>query len=221
MRILATVDEERASGVAGGSRTAGGNLEMVAEGEVEFVARRGEFIPLAARLVERRLRWAWQAGSSSRRPGRKCQSTWRRFSVTRSTTALPGSWATLNSAFSWSAVARSRHTKIKTVVELAVRLRETIRRLSDAWDSQPRLPKPAEPRPASAFRRLEEYCCDCGSSARPSRSCGTGFFQQRFEVFSLSEIVPPAGPLKFSACLQYPAMDRHPARPCRRGGLRQ
>lgn len=31
---------------------------MVAEGSVEFIARTGDFIPLAASLIERRLRWA-------------------------------------------------------------------------------------------------------------------------------------------------------------------
>jgi hypothetical protein len=37
------------------------------------------------------------------------------------------------------------------VVDLAVRLRETIRRLSDAWDSQTRVPKPSAPRAASGI----------------------------------------------------------------------
>jgi len=42
------------------------------------------------------------------------------------------------------------HTqRLQTVVDLAVRLRETIRRLSDAWDSQSRVPKPSAPRTAS------------------------------------------------------------------------
>ena len=39
--------------------------------------------------------------------------------------------------------------RLQTVVDLAVRLRETIRRLSDAWDSQTRLPKSAASRAAS------------------------------------------------------------------------
>ncbi len=43
-------------------------LRMVAEGEVEFVARRGEFIPLVACLVERRLRWAQRSASSAGSP---------------------------------------------------------------------------------------------------------------------------------------------------------
>ena len=39
--------------------------------------------------------------------------------------------------------------RLRIIVDLAVRLRETIRRLSDAWDSQTRLPKSSAPRPAS------------------------------------------------------------------------
>jgi hypothetical protein len=41
--------------------------------------------------------------------------------------------------------------RLQTVVDLAVRLRETIRRLSDAWDSQTRVPKPSAPRAASGI----------------------------------------------------------------------
>src|ERR1700721_2687321 len=43
-------------------------LRMVAEGEVEFVARRGDFIPLAACLVERRLHWAQRSGMGGGSP---------------------------------------------------------------------------------------------------------------------------------------------------------
>jgi len=43
-------------------------LRMVAEGEVEFVARRGDFIALAACLVERRICWAQRSGLSRASP---------------------------------------------------------------------------------------------------------------------------------------------------------
>jgi signal transduction histidine kinase len=43
-------------------------LRMVAEGEVEFVARRGDSVPLVACLVERRLRWAQRSGMGGGSP---------------------------------------------------------------------------------------------------------------------------------------------------------
>jgi len=43
-------------------------LPMVAEGEVEFVARLGDFVQLAACLVERRLRWAQRSGMGGGSP---------------------------------------------------------------------------------------------------------------------------------------------------------
>lgn len=39
-------------------------IHLIAEGDVEFVARVGDFIPLVASLVERRLRWADRSESA-------------------------------------------------------------------------------------------------------------------------------------------------------------
>lgn len=125
-------------------------LGMVAEGEVEFVVRRGEFIPLAARLVERRLRWAWQAGSSIASPWSEMSEHVAeifRHEINNPLTGILGNAELLLSHGVRLPAADTQ--RLKTVVELAVRLRETIRRLSDAWDSQTRPPKPAELRPAN------------------------------------------------------------------------
>jgi len=45
---------------------------LVAEGDLEFVASTGDFIPLAASLIERRLRWAERSESSLGPPRGAC-----------------------------------------------------------------------------------------------------------------------------------------------------
>ena len=125
-------------------------LRMVAEGEVEFVARRGEFIPLAACLVERRMRWAQRSASSPGSPWADMPDTVAeifRHEINNPLTGILGNAELLLSHGVRLPAADAQ--RLQTVVDLAVRLRETIRRLSDAWDSQARLPKSAAPRPAS------------------------------------------------------------------------
>jgi len=125
-------------------------LHMVAEGEVEFVARRGEFIPLAACLVERRLRWAQRSALSGGSPWAEMPDDVAeifRHEINNPLTGILGNAELLLSHGVRLPAADTQ--RLQTVVDLAVRLRETIRRLSDAWDSQTRLPKSAAPRAAS------------------------------------------------------------------------
>ena len=125
-------------------------LRMVAEGEVEFVARQGEFIPLCACLVERRLRWAQRSGSAGGSPWAEMPEDVAeifRHEINNPLTGILGNAELLLSHGARLPAADTQ--RLQTVVDLAVRLRETIRRLSDAWDSQPRLPKSSEPGPAS------------------------------------------------------------------------
>jgi signal transduction histidine kinase len=124
-------------------------LRMVAEGEVEFVARRGEFIPLAACLVERRLRWAQRSELSGGSPWAEMPDDVAeifRHEINNPLTGILGNAELLLSHGVRLPAADTQ--RLQTVVELAVRLRETIRRLSDAWDSQTRLPKSSAPRSA-------------------------------------------------------------------------
>src|SRR5580693_9229516 len=74
-------------------------LRMVAEGEVEFVARHGDFIPLAACLVERRLRWAQRSGMGGESPWAEMPEGVAEFSGTRSTIRLRESWAMRSCCF--------------------------------------------------------------------------------------------------------------------------
>jgi signal transduction histidine kinase len=125
-------------------------LRMVAEGEVEFVARRGDFVQLAACLVERRLRWAQRSGVGGGSPWAEMPEDVAeifRHEINNPLTGILGNAELLLSHGARLPAADTQ--RLQTVVELAVRLRETIRRLSDAWDSQTRLPKESAPRPAS------------------------------------------------------------------------
>jgi len=125
-------------------------LRMVAEGEVEFVARRGEFVPLVACLVERRLRWAQRSASSGGSPWAEMPDDVAeifRHEINNPLTGILGNAELLLSHGVRLPPADTQ--RLQTVVDLAVRLRETIRRLSDAWDSQARVPKSSTPRSAS------------------------------------------------------------------------
>jgi signal transduction histidine kinase len=125
-------------------------LPMVAEGEVEFVARRGEFIPLAVCLVERRLRWAQRSESSGGSPWAEMPDDVAeifRHEINNPLTGILGNAELLLSHGVRLPAADTQ--RLQTVVDLAVRLRETIRRLSDAWDNQTHLPKSSARRPVS------------------------------------------------------------------------
>ncbi len=125
-------------------------VRMVAEGEVEFVARRGEFIQLAACLVERRLRWAQRSALGGGAPWADMPEDVAeifRHEINNPLTGILGNAELLLSHGVRLPAADTQ--RLQTVVDLAVRLRETIRRLSDAWDSQTRVPKTPAQRPAS------------------------------------------------------------------------
>jgi signal transduction histidine kinase len=125
-------------------------LRMVAEGDVEFVARRGEFIPLAACLVERRMCWAQRSGLSGGSPWADMPDDVAeifRHEINNPLTGILGNAELLLSHGVRLPAADMQ--RLQTVVDLAVRLRETIRRLSDAWDHQARLPKSSAPRSES------------------------------------------------------------------------
>jgi signal transduction histidine kinase len=112
-------------------------IRLVAEGEMEFVARVGDFIPLAASLVERRARWAAHSESKFRAPGTGMPEDVAeifRHDINNPLTGILGNAELLLShGAHLPAIDMQR---LQTVVDLAVRLRETIRRLSDAWDSR-------------------------------------------------------------------------------------
>lgn len=107
---------------------------LVASGDLEFVPRSGEWPQLAASLVERRLRWAEARVSPGGLARDRNIGELFRHEINNPLTGILGNAELI--------LAHSDHLpaidtqRIKTVVELAVRLRETVRRVSNAWEDQ-------------------------------------------------------------------------------------
>ena len=108
---------------------------LIADGHVEFVPRLGDWVPLAASLVERRLRWAKIFNGPAVPSGQGNIGELFRHEINNPLTGILGN-AELILAHSDQLPAIDTQ-RIRTVVELAVRLRETVRRVSNAWEAQP------------------------------------------------------------------------------------
>jgi len=110
---------------------------LVAGGEVEFVARIADFVPLVVSLAERRLRWVDMSASMLTLPWGATDAdlgTIFRHEINNPLTGILGNAElVLAHRDHLSAVDTQR---LQTVVDLAVRLRETVRRLSNAWEHQ-------------------------------------------------------------------------------------
>lgn len=114
---------------------------IVAGGEVDFVARTGDYASLAVGLMERRLR-------ASRRPN-VAPEFWPGFpedldeifrhEINNPLTGILGNAELLLSHR--ERLSQIDTQRLQTVVDLAVRLRETTRRLSDAWRAGRRRPR--------------------------------------------------------------------------------
>ena len=110
---------------------------MVASGDVEFVARVGNFVPLAVKLVERRVRWTEMAASMLKLPWGEADTdlgTIFRHEINNPLTGILGNAELVLSHRDHLSAADVQ--RLETVVDLAVRLRETVRRLSSSWDKQ-------------------------------------------------------------------------------------
>jgi len=96
--------------------------------------------------VERRLRWAQRSGMDGGSPWAEMPEDVAeifRHEINNPLTGILGNAELLLSHGVRLPAADTQ--RLQTVVDLAVRLRETIRRLSDAWDSQTRVPKTSAP----------------------------------------------------------------------------
>jgi signal transduction histidine kinase len=111
--------------------------KLVAEGDVDFVARSGDFAGLAASLVERRLRWAERSETPLGAPWTGFPAETAeifRHEINNPLTGILG-----NAELVLSHRARlppADAQRLQTIVDLAVRLRETTRRLSNAWETR-------------------------------------------------------------------------------------
>lgn len=117
---------------------------LVADGDVEFVARTGDFVPLAASLLARRMRWARMSESMLGPPWAAVNGDLGaifRHEINNPLTGILGNAElVLGHGERLTPIDVQR---LRTVVDLAVRLRETIRRLSNAWERRPSSLTPA------------------------------------------------------------------------------
>jgi signal transduction histidine kinase len=108
---------------------------LITSGAVDFVARANQFIPIAAGLLERRVRLVRRAGQMIQFPADELAGDFGeilRHEVNNPLTGILGNTELLlarRDRLPPAAVAR-----LQVIADLAVRLRETVRRLSNAWD---------------------------------------------------------------------------------------
>ncbi len=123
--------------VAGPER--GGEVSRwVARGDVEFISRVGDFAPLAAAVVVRRIRWAEQAESAAGVPWKELPADFAgilRHEINNPLTGILGN-AELLLAHNRDRLPVAAVQRVETIVDLAVRLREATRRLSNSIDAE-------------------------------------------------------------------------------------
>jgi signal transduction histidine kinase len=117
---------------------------LITSGAVDFVARTNDFLPLVAGMLDRRVRMAERVAGMVRFPKDERSSDFGeilRHEVNNPLTGILGNTELLlarRDRLPPSAVER-----LETIAGLAVRLRETVRRLSNAWDEQHEHARPA------------------------------------------------------------------------------
>jgi len=108
---------------------------LLASGAVDFVVRTDRFLPIAARLLDRRARMADRASGMIHFPNNEPEGDFGeilRHEVNNPLTGILGNTELLlarRDRLPPGAVER-----LETIAVLAVRLRETVRRLSNAWE---------------------------------------------------------------------------------------
>jgi signal transduction histidine kinase len=110
---------------------------LTASGEVDFVARTEPFLPVVAGLLEGRVRSADAAEHLIAFPGAEPDGDFGeilRHEVNNPLTGILGNAELLLARR--NRLPAATVTRLETIAELAVRLRETVRRLSNAWESR-------------------------------------------------------------------------------------
>lgn len=118
---------------------------LITSGAVDFVARAGDFVPLTVALLERRVRLAEQAGfaeSALAFPEGVAADFGEilRHEVNNPLTGILGNaellLAELAKQNGERQISEASVQRIQVIADLAVRLREIVRRLSNAWDNR-------------------------------------------------------------------------------------
>jgi signal transduction histidine kinase len=130
--------------VAGAPEKQGGLAFLITSGAVDFVARTGLFLPVVAGMLDRRVRMAERATGMIQFPKDELTGDFGeilRHEVNNPLTGILGNTELLlarRDRLPPAAVER-----LETIAGLAVRLRETVRRLSNAWDEHHEPARPA------------------------------------------------------------------------------
>jgi signal transduction histidine kinase len=117
---------------------------LITSGAVDFVVRTGQFLPVVAGMLDRRVRMAEQATGMIQFPKDELSGDFGeilRHEVNNPLTGILGNTELLlarRDRLPPAAVER-----LETIAGLAVRLRETVRRLSNAWDEHHEPARPA------------------------------------------------------------------------------
>jgi signal transduction histidine kinase len=117
---------------------------LVTSGAVDFVARTDRFLPVVADLLDRRVRMAERVSGMIQFPSGELAGDFGeilRHEVNNPLTGILGNTELLlarRDRLPPAAVER-----LETIAELAVRLRETVRRLSNAWEEHHEHARPA------------------------------------------------------------------------------
>jgi signal transduction histidine kinase len=118
---------------------------LITSGTVDFVARTDCFLPIVAGLLDRRVRMVDRVWGTTHFPNNDPAGDFGeilRHEVNNPLTGILGNTELLlarRDGLPPSAVER-----LETIAELAVRLRETVRRLSNSWEEHNQTPRPAK-----------------------------------------------------------------------------
>ncbi len=110
---------------------------LITSGAVDFVSRTDQFLPIVVGLLERRVRLAERAEGLIHFSGEELEGDFGevlRHEVNNPLTGILGNAELLlarRDRLPPTAVGR-----LQTIAELAVRLRDTVRRLSNAWETR-------------------------------------------------------------------------------------
>ena len=142
--VVAMLAESAPVVVAAGPEHQMGMAFLITSGAVDFVSRTNDFLPLVAGMLDRRVRMAERATGMVQFPKDELSGDFGevlRHEVNNPLTGILGNTELLlarRDRLPPAAVER-----LETIAGLAVRLRETVRRLSNAWDEHHEPVRPA------------------------------------------------------------------------------
>jgi signal transduction histidine kinase len=121
--------------VAGAPEKQAALVFLITSGAVDFVARTGHFLPIVAGMLDRRARMAARAAGMVQFPKDELSGDFGeilRHEVNNPLTGILGNTELLLARR--DRLPPAAIERLETIAGLAVRLRETVRRLSNAWD---------------------------------------------------------------------------------------